>query len=731
MLPIPPNSLLQQRYRILEILGEGKSGRTYLATDNARASSTNYHSGDEYCAIEELIPSTQFPGTVAKAKESFKQSAELLYQLQHPQIPRLWATFEEQNRLFLVQDYIEGKTYGQVLDNRRDLGHQFSEFEVWQFLLQILPALGYMHSKSVIHRNLSPDNIIRRDTDNLPVPIEFGVVKEFAAQLQSNPAQGNATIRQSGYTPPEQLQTGQADPHSDLYALAVTAIVLLTGKEPVALFEGDLISSEWRRWTRIGDGFFNILQRMLSPQPTARYQSANEVFQALQSLNIPDLQPPGSNGIPAPQHPSELPTMAVGGKRPTTTTKLGQTGITNLNIRSVWEKPQVFIPLGVLISLLAGVGSWFGVTHLMHSNRSTTTAPVASNPPKQIDFNNPTIPTDNNPTPSSSTIEPTMGQSILKEGTVSANTPTRYRITAVGGQNLDIQLVNGTQSPDPLKRPSPDSPNLDPTRSKKIQPTPTPSPSVKPLAANQVLMTILTPSGTPIDAQADRVVGWRGEIPVTGDYTIELRPIAGLTGSAFPYKLSVTQLAVPTPNSSGTPYGTTPPVVMPMPNGGIDQNSMPSNSPPNSPNNNLPTITPVPVPIQMPTTSPAVEPEPKPERPKNRTPRRNRIEEEQPQSPKIKERRRPESDPNEEAPPPRRRSKRPVNPDTPKPTPSVTPESDGADTSKPKSEPAMTPPTSDNQAPQPNTTDGGNSNPPAKTPKPSPSAAPNNTPDTD
>jgi hypothetical protein len=250
-------------------------------------------------------------------------------------------------------------------------------------------------------------------------------------------------------------------------------------------------------------------------------------------------------------------------------------------------------------------------------------------------------------------------------------------------------------------------------------------------------MTVLSPTGTPIDAGADRVVGWRGEIPVTGDYTIELRPIAGLTGPAFPYKLSVTQLAAPiAPNSNNnsTPYGTAPPVVVPVPNRGDTPNPLPSDYLPKSPGSNNPGISPSPVPIQIPTVRPTVEPLPEPERPRSRTPRRNRIEEEPQAAPKTtKERRRSPSD-DREAPPPRRRSQRPSTPEPSlQPTPSTPPESDGTVINgKPKSEPSMTPSTSDNQAPQPNTTDGGNSSTPTKEPKPSPAVPlPNSSADTD
>ena len=121
------------------------------------------------------------------------------------------------------------------------------------------------------------------------------------------------------------------------------------------------------------------------------------------------------------------------------------------------------------------------------------------------------------------------------------------------------------------------------------------------LATTQVLMSILSPTGTPIDSQADRVVGWRGQVPSTGEYTIELSPIKGLSGSAFPYKLSVTQVSVspsPTPSIENTTpsTGSTPPQAIPAPVGGNGINSTPSSTKSTSPSNNsVPNAAPVPI----------------------------------------------------------------------------------------------------------------------------------------
>ncbi|WP_373547660.1 protein kinase [Chamaesiphon sp.] len=681
MLPIAPDTLLQQRYRILNILAEGGLGRTYMAIDRDR--------DNAYCAIEELIPSSQLASAVAGAKEFFKQEVTLLYQLQHPQIPRFWTTFEEPNRLFLVRDYITGKTYGHLLEEHRDRGAAFSEAEVRQLLGQILPVIGYIHSKGIVHGDLSPEHIIHRDSDGLPVLIDFGVIREFANKLQATPAHQQMSPRQLGYAPAEQLHHKQAYPNSDLYAVAVTAIVLMTGKEPSALFEGDMMNWGWRQWTQIDDGFAQILSRMLSPDPRDRYQSAIEVERDLQSLDSPNLQPP--EGLNA-ERPSTIPTVVAGGKSIPVTERV-QTAITNRSAKSIWEQPQVFIPLGVLISLLAGVGSWFGVTQLLHRQVSD---PVASTPPKQ-DFNNPTIPTNSSsPSPiASDLIQPEMDRAILKEGTVNADPPIRYRIAALAGQNLDIELISAI---DPTKSlSSPISP-IAPSPGTKDTNVNSPRSVLTP-ATTQVLMTILSPTGTPIDNKSERVVNWRGQVQTSGEYTVELRPIKGLAGSEFAYKLSITQLAVtPTPSPVMSPSSAgIPSPGVPIPIGGNGINGSPANLNPDRIDPNIPGISPSSLPIEVPVARPTPTPS-ESERPTRRR-RRNRTQVEP--SPQVRDRNRVDSTAESTSTPSRRRSR-------------------DSETRQP-------------QSPSPSNPDVGD-NPPSETPKPEPSigipvpAAKNNTP---
>ncbi|MGL4379285.1 MAG: protein kinase domain-containing protein, partial [Microcoleaceae cyanobacterium] len=241
--PIPIGTILQNRYRVLSILGQGGFGRTYLAEDQGRF--------NERCALKEFIPNTNGTYALDKSKELFQREAAILYQIQHPQIPQFRATFEENQRLFLVQDYVEGKTYRTLLNERKSFGSVFSEPEVLLFLRQILPVLAHIHARGIIHRDIAPDNIILRESDRVPVLIDFGVVKELATRVSGDPAMPATSVGKVGYAPSEQMLSGQATPSSDLYALAVTAIVLLTGKEPQELLDQHTLVWSWQQWTKV------------------------------------------------------------------------------------------------------------------------------------------------------------------------------------------------------------------------------------------------------------------------------------------------------------------------------------------------------------------------------------------------------------------------------------------------------------------------------------------------
>ncbi|MEC4814682.1 MAG: serine/threonine-protein kinase, partial [Scytonema sp. PMC 1069.18] len=297
---IQAGQTLGDRYFILRQIGQGGFGRTYLAEDSNRFR--------ELCVLKEFSPQVQTPYVLQKAEELFQREASVLYKLQHSQIPRFRELFRSnldgKEYLFLVQDYVEGQTYRSLLDFRQQQGLRFTEAEVLQLLQQILPVLEYIHSLGVIHRDISPDNLILRNIDHLPILIDFGGVKQVAATVVSQyyqPGVMGATplrtlLGKAGYSPPEQMQTGLVEPHSDLYALAATAVVLLTGKQPNELIDTYTLTWQWQREVNLSSSFGMVLDKMLSPTPGERFQSASAVLQAI--------APPPVSYPPSPQPPT-------------------------------------------------------------------------------------------------------------------------------------------------------------------------------------------------------------------------------------------------------------------------------------------------------------------------------------------------------------------------------------------------------------------------------------------
>jgi serine/threonine protein kinase, bacterial len=279
---LAPGNILSNRYEIVRELGRGGFGRSYLAID--------LNKFGEKCVLKEFAP--QLQTELTKAKELFEREAETLYKLKHPQIP----AFRELLRvnaggtesLLLVQDYIEGETYLARLNDRLKQQQPFSEAEVVQFCQDLLPVLDYIHRIGVIHRDISPDNLIYCDRDKLPVLIDFGSVKEIAVTLVSRYSNAKIATRigKQGYAPDEQMLRGKVSPASDLYAVGATALTLLTGRDASTLYSPAEARWEWRKFIQLSPEFGVIIDRLLQHNPQDRYQSAAEVLAVLDAVNI-------------------------------------------------------------------------------------------------------------------------------------------------------------------------------------------------------------------------------------------------------------------------------------------------------------------------------------------------------------------------------------------------------------------------------------------------------------
>lgn len=268
--------ILNNRYRIVKQIGRGGFGRAYLAEDTQR-----YR---ELCVLKEFAPQVESSDESRQAEDLFEREAGILYKLNHQQIPRFEALLRTQvdgrRSLFLVQEYVKGESYWELLQRRGKL----SEAEVTEMIWDILPVLDYIHSSDLIHRDISPDNLILRDRDLRPVLIDFGCVKLAANAVSRTAGHSVTLIGKKGYAPDEQLRRGLTMPCSDLYALAATAVVLLTGKQPDQLYNS--YRGEWN-WQQIeaSPHLKRVLKKMLAERPCDRYKSVEQLRQILAQEN--------------------------------------------------------------------------------------------------------------------------------------------------------------------------------------------------------------------------------------------------------------------------------------------------------------------------------------------------------------------------------------------------------------------------------------------------------------
>lgn len=271
--------LLKERYRAIKPIARGGFGRTFFAIDEDRLNAP--------CAIKQLLPTLQGSsesrqGLFEKAVALFNQEAVRLYELgEHPQIPTLLASFEQDKRLYLVQEYIDGKTLWHELKE----GGPFRDQKICELLAGVLPVLQFVHSKNVIHRDITPGNLLRRKRDGQIILIDFGVAKQLT---DASAAKTGTKVGTTCYAPIEQLRSGKAYPASDLYGLGVTCIHLLTGAKPDGLFD-PIKGCIWReylanRGRTIAPRLADILDKMIKDNLSDRYQSAQEVLTDLAAL---------------------------------------------------------------------------------------------------------------------------------------------------------------------------------------------------------------------------------------------------------------------------------------------------------------------------------------------------------------------------------------------------------------------------------------------------------------
>ncbi|MDO8430906.1 MAG: protein kinase [Candidatus Binatus sp.] len=212
---IQANTIVGGRYRVMKPLGGGGMKLVYLAEDLRLAARP--------CALAEMVDSFTSPDMQKQAVAAFQREADMLAQLSNEHIPRVFDRFSDENRHYLVMEYIEGLTLEQKL---KDNGGKLGEVEVIDLALQVLDTLGYLHNLEppVIYRDLKPSNVMLMPSGLVKL-IDFGIARLF------QPLSNATMIGTQGYAPPEQYR-GKVESRSDLYALGATMHHALSGRDP-------------------------------------------------------------------------------------------------------------------------------------------------------------------------------------------------------------------------------------------------------------------------------------------------------------------------------------------------------------------------------------------------------------------------------------------------------------------------------------------------------------------
>jgi serine/threonine protein kinase len=320
------NPVINGRYRILQKIGAGGFGMTYLAEDLRFPHRPKV-------VVKHLKPQINDENAQKIAHELFHQEAEILYRLgRYPNIPSLVAHFVENGEFFLVQEYIEGHT----LDREFLGGKRYNQHEIIQLLGQILEILSFVHSEKVIHRDIKPANIIRSNSDGQLYLIDFGAVKQVnvlpSNSVSQNLSNNSVAIGSHGYMPLEQL-AGNPNFSSDLYAFGLVVIEALTGIKPLELRKNNNNNEFiWANRVQLSPEVENFINKLVRYDSRQRYFSAKEALAVLNpiaaragffhnkpAVSVPLIIPPISsdtkfavNNVPIhPEKPAQIPPTII------------------------------------------------------------------------------------------------------------------------------------------------------------------------------------------------------------------------------------------------------------------------------------------------------------------------------------------------------------------------------------------------------------------------------------
>ncbi len=302
-----PGNLLGGRYRIIELIGEGGYGAVYKAQDER-------FQAQRLVAIKEMSDSQLSSRKRAKALQDFRQEADLLVQLKHPNLPNVSDVFEEGGKAYLVMEFIEGKTLEEVLEEEQQ---PLDEGLVMGWAAQLCTVLHYLHTRPqpIVFRDMKPGNVMVMADGEIKL-IDFGIARLF----KETGKQDTTLLGSRGYAPLEQYGRAQSDARSDIYALGATLYNLLTKEIPIDALsryaKPKLFSPPRRLNPKISSAVETVILKAMAEDPRKRYQTAAEMQQAIAATgrlttssslptptSPPVTRPPAS---PGPQKPGPL-----------------------------------------------------------------------------------------------------------------------------------------------------------------------------------------------------------------------------------------------------------------------------------------------------------------------------------------------------------------------------------------------------------------------------------------
>lgn len=281
-------SLLQGRYRIVELLGEGGFGAVYKASDER-------FQGARVVAIKEMSDANLTASERAQALADFRHEATLLVQLNHPNLPNVSDFFEEHGKVYLVMEFIEGRTLDEIQEQAKG---PLDEMLVMGWAVQLCAVLQYLHTRQppIIFRDMKPSNVMLTRENQLKL-IDFGIARVFKATAKKD----TTLLGSQGYAPLEQYGRGQSDQRSDIYALGATLYQLLTNQVPVDApsrrVNSQLFETPRQLNPLISEATENIILMAMAQDPDERFQSAEAMQKAILDEGIVPITSALSNTI--------------------------------------------------------------------------------------------------------------------------------------------------------------------------------------------------------------------------------------------------------------------------------------------------------------------------------------------------------------------------------------------------------------------------------------------------